>query len=299
MTSLRVFARCHWRRNLVDARRLQSSLILTREKIMKTKSVLTLIAAALLIGGPTGLARAGDTPADLSVADILNHAQAKYASLTSYSDDGTTVATLGSITASSYTFTINLARTNLYQIVWRQTDEFYLPKGVVWSAGDGNFLWMGKGFTRRKLADREMALASATGISGGAAASIPGTFFKMKWINELGAGSADSQRKADDKLGGVDCYVLTHSKEGRTNILWIGKSDWLIHQVENDTSAAFMKTMMEEQAKKYPQIRAMLEASGAQIIQESRAVETHQNIRLNPPLTKTDFDFKVPAAAKP
>ena len=267
-----------------------------RELTMKTTSALILIAAVLSLGR---LAHAGDPSAELSAADILNRAQAKYASLTSYSDDGTTVATLGALTASSYTFTINLARTNLYQIVWRQAGEFYVPKGVVWSAGDGNFVWMGKGFTPRKTADREMALASATGISGGAAASVPGTFFQMKWGNQLGGASADSQRRPDEKLGNIDCYVLTHGKEGRTNILWIGKTDLLIHQIENDTTAALMKKMMEEQAKKMPQIRAMLEASGATIFQDSRSVETHQNIRVDPPLARADFDFKAPAAAKP
>ena len=78
---------------------------------MKTTSALILIAAVLSLGR---LAHAGDPSAELSAADILNRAQAKYASLTSYSDDGTTVATLGTLTASSYTFTINLARTNLF-----------------------------------------------------------------------------------------------------------------------------------------------------------------------------------------
>jgi len=261
---------------------------------MKIKSLL-LIVIASLAGHLAPLAQAGDATTNLSAADILKQAAAKYAALTSYSDEGTTVATLGALTASSYTFTINLARTNLYQIVWRQADEFYIPKGVVWSAGDGDFLWMGKNFTPRKCKDREMALASATGISGGAAADVPGTFFKMKWGNQLGTATPDTKRKPDEKLGDIDCYVLSHGTGGRTNILWIGKSDWLIHQIENDTSAALMKTMLEEQAKKMPQIRAMLEASGSEVFKESRSVETHQNIRINPPLTKADFDFKVPA----
>lgn len=266
---------------------------------MKIKSVLTLIAAALFIGGAASVARAGASPADLSAGEICKQATAKYASLTSYSDDGTTVSTIGAITAMNYTFTINLARTNLYQIVWRQADEFYIPKGVVWSAGNGNFIWMGKNFTPRKCQDQEMAIASATGISGGAAAEVPGAFFKSKWGNQLDSPKSDFKRKPDEKLGDVDCYVLTHGTGGRTNTLWIGKTDWLIHQIEHDTSAALMKTMMEEQAKKMPQIRAMLEASGGEMFKDSRSVETHQNIRLNPPLTRADFDFKVPAAAKP
>ena len=260
---------------------------------MKNKFILFLIGAALTI------AHAGDAPADLSAADIIRQSQAKYAALTSYSDEGTTVATLGAATASSYTFTINLARTNLYQILWRQEGEVFAPKGVVWSAGDGDFLWLGNNFEPRKCRDRETALASATGISGGAAASIPGTFFKMNWGNQLAAASLNSRRQADEKLGGVDCYVLTHGAGGRTNILWIGRQDLLIHQIENDTSAATMKALMEEQAKKNPALRDMLETSGERLFQDSKSIETHDHIRLNPPLTKTDFEFKAPAAKQP
>jgi outer membrane lipoprotein-sorting protein len=264
---------------------------------MKIESVL--ITAALFIGGLASGAPAGDQPADLSAAEIIKQSQEKYASLTSYQDEGTTVATLGTLTASSFTFTINLARTNLYQIVWRQAGEYFLPKGAVWSAGDGDFLWMGKGFEPKKSAAMETALAGATGISGGAAATVPGTFFNSNRGNQLSATSSNSTRKADEKIGDVDCYVLSHGTGGRTNILWIGKADRLIHQVEHDTSAASLKAMLEEQAKKTPQIRAMLEASGGEMFKDSRAVETHQNIRINPPLTKVDFDFKPPPPAKP
>ena len=262
---------------------------------MKTKSLL-LVVAVLLCGRLAPFIHAGDVQTDLSAAEICKQTAARYASLTSYSDEGTTVSKIGAMTAMDYTFTINLARTNLYQILWRQAGEFYTTKGVVWSAGEGDFIWMGKNFTPRKCENQEMALASATGISGGAAAEIPGSFFKSKWGNQLDNPKTEFKRKADEKIGDVDCYVLMHDANGRTNILWIGKADLLIHQIENDTSAAFMKTMMEEQAKKMPQIRAMLDSAGDQLFKDSKAVETHQNIRINPPLTKADFEFKAPTA---
>ena len=50
---------------------------------------------------------------------------------------------------------------------------------------------------------------SATGISGGAAAEVPGAFFKSKWGNQLDSPKSDFKRKPDEKLGDVDCYVLT------------------------------------------------------------------------------------------
>ena len=265
---------------------------------MKTQTVFATFAFALFFGGAASLTRAGDNPAELSMPDILSRAAKKYASLNSYQDEGSTTATLGKITAVNYTFNIKLARTNLYQVVWWQGDENFTPKGAVWSADDGDYLWMGKGFTPRKDSGMELALAGATGISGGAASSIPGTFFNLKWGNQLGLVNAGGKRMADEKIGDVDCYVLSHGSDGRTNILWIGKSDFLIHQIENDTSAALLKKTMEEQAKNNPQIRTMLDAAGTQMFQDSKSVETHRNIVLNPSLFPKDFDFQPPAPSK-
>ena len=146
---------------------------------MKIKFYLYFFALVSSLG-TLAVAHADGEAAALSVADIINQSQAKYAALTSYSDEGSTVATLGPTTASSYTFTIALARTNLYQVVWRQADQFYLPKGVVWSAGDGDFLWMGKNFKPQKYTDKDMALAAATGISGGASSSVSGHIFRVE-----------------------------------------------------------------------------------------------------------------------
>lgn len=266
---------------------------------MKMKLLQIFSLSVVLVNGAGRWLFAADGPADLSVADIVKQAQAKYASLTSYSDEGKSVAMLGARIASSYTFTVKLARTNLYQVGWWQEGEMFIPKGMVWSAGNGDFLWMGKNFKPQKYTEKELALAGATGISGGAAASVPGTFFKMNWGNQLTAVTSQAVRKADEKIGDVDCYVLSHDLGGRTNILWIGKQDLLIHQVENDTSAAKMKAMLEAQAQKNPQIRAMLDTTGAQLLQESKSIETHQNIVINPTLTSTDFDFHVPAGSKP
>jgi hypothetical protein len=202
------------------------------------------------------------------------------------------------MTAASFNFIILLARTNLYKIVWWQGEDSYTPKGAVWSAGTGDFLWMSVlGGKAQKEQSQELALASATGVSGGAAASIPGTFFKLHWGGVL-AGAAKTTRLPDAKIDDTDCYVLKNGSDGRTNTLWIGKQDFLIHQIENDISGSLVKRMMEEQAKSHPQIRASLDAAGEQLFQDMRMVETHQNIVVNPPVTATDFEYQI-LAAKP
>ena len=256
---------------------------------MKLKFAIGVGVAAILAGGATTVVLSGGGAGDdLPPSEVFKRAQEKYASLTSYSDEGKTVATLNSTTIT-HTFTIRLARPNLYRIEWKQNSEssFSTTKTkaqAVWSAGEGDFLEMGSG--AQKLGSQEMALSSATGISGGAAATIPGTFFKMNWGNQLGGSTLSEKRQADEKVGDVDCYVFTSELKGRTKTLWIGKLDSLIHQVRTVTSAEAMKAVLAEAAKRNPEIAARRQKSEPQ---GSTSTETHVNIVVNKKFSPADF----------
>jgi len=101
----------------------------------------------LLAGGFPASVFSGDAgPDNLSPAEIFKRAQDKYASLSSYSDEGKVVCTLNGMNITT-AFTIRLARPDLYRIEWNQSYP-NLPKGqtmAVWSAGSGDFLDMGTG----------------------------------------------------------------------------------------------------------------------------------------------------------
>jgi outer membrane lipoprotein-sorting protein len=256
----------------------------------KLKLAIGTSAAIILVGGTTTVVLSSDLAGDnLPPGEIIKRAQQKYASLTSYSDEGKTVAILNGTTITT-AFTIRLARPNLYRIDWEQpVHSSYTNKGAVWSAGEGDFLRMGSG--AEKQASQEMALASATGISGGAAATIPGTFFKMNWGNQLGGLVSSEKQQPDQKVGDVDCYVLTSDSNGRTRTLWIGKQDFLIHKVRNVTSAEAMKTVRAEAAKRQPEGAAGLPEFKSQGI---TSTETHENILVDQKIVDKDF---VPQAA--
>jgi outer membrane lipoprotein-sorting protein len=227
--------------------------------------------------------------ASLSAGEIFYKTQAAYAALASYSDQGKTVASLNGLTMTT-TFNIKLARPNLYRIEWVQTNDSPYSTTTtkpqsVWSAGDGDFLDMlGQG--PKKQTNQEMALASATGISGGAAATIPGTFFKTQWGNQLGGVERNDKQQADEKVGDTDCYVLAGTSKGTTSMLWIGKQDFLIHQFRRVTSAESMKASMEEAAKRNPSVAAQMPAF---VPHDLTSTETHTNIVVNQKLTASDF----------
>ncbi len=243
-------------------------------------------AGILLTGGAVTVAIAQTVGSNdgWTAQEIMAKSQAAYAALTSYSDEGKTVSSIGTTTVAPHTFSIKLARPNLYRVEWDQNMGFYDQKGAAWCAGDGDFRAMGTSINRSS--NKEDALGSATGISGGASASIPGTFFKMNWGNQLGGTMKSATKLPDEKIGDTDCYVLTDAKGGRTRTLWIGKQDFLIRQVENDTSAEEMKKVMDDAAQRNPQMSGVAKQVPAG---GSKSIETHSNIVVNQTFAPADF----------
>ena len=270
-----------------------NSLVQGTLKLMtyaKFKLAIGIAAGILLAGGAATVALSqtggGGT---LSAGEIFKKSQATYAALTSYSDDGKSVATLNGITIT-HAFSIKLARPNLYRIEWQQSSASAAYNSTtttqaVWSAGAGDFM-LNMGGSTTKYKDKATVLASATGISGGAAATIPGTFFKMSWGNQLGGSTAGENRLADEKVGEADCYVLARDVKGRTRTTWIGKSDFLIHQVRTFTSAAVMKATLDKAAKLHPEITARMPKMDYPDI---TATETHEHIIVNQKFSPADF----------
>ena len=240
-------------------------------------AVLTVSTTTVVVKKSGWFSRAAND--HLSAEEIVQNAQAKYASLSSYSDEGT----ISSTTAKEvkYTFTTMLARTNLFRIAWTQNVGASSVTGMVWSAG--NFILLQRqGSPLQTFSDEQTAIASATGASVGATATIPGTFFQQNWGSHIGNAARFTQRQADERIGDVDCYVLTASNSASTTTLWIGRTDSLIHQIRTTTSAAIMKAIAQNMAARNPNLA--LPAP-----QEAIVIETHSKIAVD---TLSPLDFE-------
>jgi RNA polymerase sigma factor (sigma-70 family) len=255
----------------------------------KLKLAIGVTAGILLAGGAVTVVLSSDeSGAAPSAGEIFKRAQEKYTSMKSYSDEGKTIATLNGTTITT-TFAIKLGRPDLYRVEWTQSTAYFTNGGTVWSAGSGDFMAQNYGHYNAKpvkYQDMQSTLAAASGISASATATIPGTFFKLNWGNQLGGSAASEKRQADERVGDVDCYVFTSDLKGRTKTIWIGKQNFLIHQVRIVTSAADLKAMMTEEAKRHPQIAAsMSKTEYTEVI----STETHENISVDQNFSSADF----------
>lgn len=97
---------------------------------------------------------------------IFKKVMEKYKSMQTYSSEGTIVSDMdiGSMEVSLETsFSMKLKKPNLYLISWKGN----MQSGAVWNDGTQSYLYMGM-VAYSKMKSDEMALAGATGISGGA-----------------------------------------------------------------------------------------------------------------------------------
>lgn len=293
-------------------------------------------------GATARTAAAGESPGDLSqltAAEILHKVTAQYESFTSYSARGKVAMVMDmsgvdtkslpgmervpasarkspefqkAMNQAAHTegsFTIKLGRPDFYRIEWETKMGPASMKGAAWSAGKGDFLALtDKKYT--KLENRALALASATGVSGGAAGTLPMIFY-----NESGnplQGLASTTRDADEPIDGTDCFVLKGEVMGLKTILWVTKDNYLLKQKQiifggnvkmpeasdekMDAELAKMKHLTPEQRE---QARAAAKKMGPLLSQmKGTATETYEDMQINPPVQKADFEHPLAAGAQ-
>ena len=271
---------------------------------LKIKFAAGVGVAALLAAGTATVAISRPAAGDgaMKPAEILAKTHAAYAALSSYRDDGKVIANLGKGEMPPTRFNIKLARPGFYRVEWDQDLGVMDVNGAVWSAGMGDYFKRSDssktGDSREQYPDRRAALSRANGNSNGAAESIPGIFFNVKWGTPLETAWNSPARQADAKIGAVDCYVLTTSDGGSKQTLWIGKSDFLIRQQETDLTPearAAEAAELEAKVKKDPQLAKLkttmqeLGEWGNRDYSSYNSIETHEHIVVNGAFAPADF----------
>jgi hypothetical protein len=256
-------------------------------KFLQSKLALAISGVAM------GVLASGVTDDSLSTGQIFKKAGESYASLITYSDEGKIVTTVDG-TTSTTAFLTRLARPNFYLVEWQQNgDSAHSAQDfiaqAVWFSGAGDFLDTGNG--PQNEGNPTVALEMAAPSSGGASTTIPMTFFKIPSGNALDDSGFGERRRPDEKVGAVDCYVFSSESQGRTKTLWIGKDDFLIHQVRTVISSEAMQSALVQITKETPQTTAFLHGF--------TSTETHTNIVINKPLARSDFIPAIPHFATP
>jgi len=171
---------------------------------------------------------------DISPSEILKKVAETYKSMKTYKAKGTITSDIdtgGMKMKTETSFSILLKKPNLYLISWTQKNmpmQGMMESGAVWSDGTQPYLYMGVMNAYSKMSSDELALGGATGISGGAAFTIPSLFLSA--FKEQPAPFSrlrDPKIEKTERVGKEDCYVISGpSKEilGTTPIFIVDRS---------------------------------------------------------------------------
>ena len=258
---------------------------------------------------------------DRTPSEIFEKIKAAYKSMDTYKSQGTITSNIdtgGMKVNTETTFSIILKKPNLYLTSWTQKNMTMpdMPQsGAVWSDGAQPYLYMGGMNAYSKMGSDELALGSATGISGGAAYTIPSLFlFVFKGQPDPFSRLKDPQIEKTEKVRKEDCYVISGSSSiSKKETFWVSKTSYMIKKydrsLEPPEGGVAMPEMTDEQLEEAiksmgqevtegskQKMRAMMQSSKDVLNtahMKGSSTELHAEIS-SPKMNPKDFQFALP-----
>ncbi len=252
---------------------------------------------------------------------IFEKVVSTYKSMQTHKAQGTIISDIdaGEMQMNAETsFSILLKKPNLYHISWTQKNmpmPGMIQSGAVWSDGTQPHLYMGVMNAYSTMSTDELALGAATGISGGAAFTIPSIFLAV--FEEQPAAFArlvDPKIVKTEKVGEEDCYVISGASTiSKNETFWISKSKYHIlkfsRSFEPPEEGLALPEMTDEE------LEQTIKAMGQEVTEENkksmremmngsrdafktmkiRGSSTELHVKISSPqMSKKDFQFAVP-----
>jgi outer membrane lipoprotein-sorting protein len=182
---------------------------------------------------------------DLSAEKIIEKIQATYHELDNFSCDGSIKTTryVNNYPLNTWVteFTIKLKKPNLYLITWIKKDterKEVMTEGAVWNDGTQPYLYQKDFGAYFSFSSDEIALSSATGISGRVAVSIPSLFFKSlfnknNWLTSFKNLEAIDSKKKNIILRGIN---INSESIDKFELQIVPESNLLIKTFSSSTS---------------------------------------------------------------
>ena len=254
---------------------------------------------------------------DETPSEILEKVKMTYQLMDTYQSQGTVKSTVesgGLNTNADIAFSIVLKKPNLYLISWAN-ENMAIRSGAVWNDGDQRCIYMKQMNAYSEINNDELALGYATGLSGGAAFTIPSFFLSVFKEQPDPFSRLKAPRiEKTEKVGQEDCYVISGpSTISKKETFWVSKKSYLIKkynrsleppeggvaipEMTDEQIEETLKSMGQEVTEEGKQrVRAMVEGS-KEVLKTAKikgsSTEIHSEIS-SPGLDKKDFQFVLP-----
>jgi hypothetical protein len=247
----------------------------------------------------------------LTPSEIIENVEATYLNLNSISFDSTIVSESddgggGKPHRTVSTCKVRLARPMFYRLEWKKpVTRSYVNEGAAWSSGVRHYFFSNATGKVSEKNNIDLAFASVTG--GGAGQSIPSLFFQRP--GSVLRHMKNATLLPDEKVGGLDCYVVSgNTSSGAEITLWITKDFLLVQkretlgehlkaEVREKAAAALEKSLERFQPSSTPetaaQIKQRRETTRESVMRmKTSTTETMESIELNPSFEQALFETK-------
>jgi outer membrane lipoprotein-sorting protein len=201
------------------------------------RGVLTL-AAGSLIAVMTGRPVGADEPKPdaLKAQDVLARMAKVYAGCKSYRDTGAVKTVFVDATGNRTVekpFKTAFVRPDRFRFEYTAKQGGREDRYIVWRKGKEVQTWWDITPGVEKPESLDLALAGATGVSGGSARTVP-TLLLPKEVRGGRLTDLTEAKRADDaKIGKVDCLRIEGKYGGHPMTLWIDKKTFLVRRIDS------------------------------------------------------------------
>jgi outer membrane lipoprotein-sorting protein len=203
---------------------------------------LSVFAASLCSIGSADQAK----EAPLTAEQILQRMAETYASCKSYRDSGIVSIVFidaGGKRTEEKPFTTAFIRPDRFRFEYTESKgdrERY--RYIVWRKGNDVRTWWDVIPGVRQLQSLGLALAGATGVSGGSAHTVPALLLPDEVGGRRLTDVTEARRVKDAKLGKVECFRIQCKYADSPMTLWIEAKTFLVRRIDEQTNFGSFRT---------------------------------------------------------
>jgi len=247
------------------------------------------------------------TQTELSPTTILQNMHKAYSGVISYQDSGVieVVADFGKYKQPMTTnFSIWFEQPTSLRVDWvRMINPLGGKKyrSVLWSNGKDTHYFSEISNEIEKNKSLMMGIAAATGVSFGAANTIPSMLLPRGYrLTAAFTMLTDLQLLGEAEFEGAQCYMISGIQSGLDYKLWIGKADYLLRKSEYEVKSYkhMLKDVEAKMEKSKKEHKIAMPDTSMMPDFSSITREIHRNIQINQPISDNMFTFTPPKDAK-
>ena len=171
----------------------------------------------------------------LSAQEIIGRMSKAYSGCASYRDTGVVrIEYLGTVVehTEERPFATAFERPDCFRFEFEETNPLgQASRYVVWRLGDRVKTWWDIRPGVQEAPSLHMALAGATGVSGGSAHTIPALLLPQEISGRRLTGMSDIEQVADAEVGGASCFCIEGTYANMRATVCVGKRDFLVRRV--------------------------------------------------------------------